>query len=89
MKEFKLSPGLGLEIASLQSTGTNINDSYHVVSSDGVDTLKAAREYIDTCGAIKELMDDYIALVEKDVSDMNAMMLIAKQRDSKLARLFK
>lgn len=89
MKEFKLSHGLGLEIASLNSAGGNINDSYQVVSSDGVDTLKAAQEYIDACSAIKELMDDYIALVEKDVSDMNAMMLIAKQRDSKLAHLFK
>ncbi len=85
MAEFKVSDAITTEISDVNSSGTAINNTYADVSSDGVDTLKTSQKILAQHYSIKELLELYKALVQKDVSDLNAMVTEAQNMDASIS----
>lgn len=88
MKEFKLFSALRSEINRFLFAGRRLNGSYRKVSVTDVETLVAAREYASVCASLKTIMNEYMLLIEKDVSDMQAMRQEIEKKDSGLSKMY-
>lgn len=85
MAEFKITEKLSDEIAGVKKTGKKINDDYKKVSSEDVDTLDTAVEYLEQHKRIKKLLELYKELVLKDVKDMKSMVKEVEEMDKSIS----
>ena len=85
MAEFKITNALKAEIFATQQSCKLINSDYSDISKDKLDTLNTSVEYISQHKSIKQLLELYRALIEKDIKDMEKMVLEASQMDATIA----
>ena len=85
MNEFFIALGFVHEIARTASAGRNLNSDYSKLDSGGVSSLATCVAYIKQHEAIKAMIENYIALVEKDASDMIKLRQAAEKMDASLA----
>lgn len=85
MAEFKISEALSQEVSAVGETGKAINEGYQALTSEDVDTLITSKRTVEQHNSIKELLDLYKVLVEKDVNDFVSMINEAKKVDETIA----
>jgi len=85
MAEFKISNPLISENQAFRVAGTQLNDDFSEVSTDGINTLAAALEFAAEQKRIKTLIALYMQLVAKDAADIEAMIENVKAMDSSVA----
>ena len=89
MAQIKLLNTLSLDVSATKKAGNALNEEYSSVTSDEVDTLATATEYIKQHKEIKALLDLYNALVQKDMKDISAMITTFEQFDFTTASTYK
>ncbi len=74
MIEFKVNKGLIADVNQVKRHEQILNESYNAIAEEGTKTLKTSIEYIEQHESIKKLIDLYMALIEKDMGDINKMI---------------
>lgn len=89
MAEFKITKAFDGEVNALTTSAQAIHDSFVAASSDGVDTLSAAKAFIEEQAQIKALLTLYASLLEKDAKDLNVMIKQVRAMDEQIAATHK
>lgn len=84
MAEFKIYGGIKDEINSFESPGGSFSGS-SAVSTDGVSTLKTSVKYVNQHKKIATLLNLYRQLLEKDASDLRAVVEETEQLDARIS----
>lgn len=87
--EIKLTSRLATEATRFRTAGRRINEGYKKVSVNGASDMKTAVEYENMCELMKELLEQYIELVDKDVADIQQMYQSVKNQDVRMSKIFK
>lgn len=87
--EFKLASNLMSLAMAFRSSGKQLNAEYRTPANGDVSQMMTAEEYMSVCLSIKELIDQYAGLVEKDAADIQSMCRRVKLEDIKLSRILK
>lgn len=85
MAEFRVGTALLMSINDARVAASQINAGYTVIADDGVNTLKTANHYLTQHQKVKELLDLYYSLVDRDTRDMDQMIFKAMEMDKSLS----
>lgn len=88
MLEFKISNSIIFEAAALKGAGQALNSDYAELSSSELSTLSTSVKYINQHRQLKELIESYAALIEKDASDLLKMQSSTTHMDDYIAGSF-
>ena len=88
MLEFKISNSIVFEAAALKAAGQALNSDYAELSSGDLSTLVTSVKYINQHRQLKELIESYVALIEKDAEDLRKMQSSSKNIDDYIAGSF-
>ena len=87
MPEFRIATALMMEISDASVAAGQINAGYTKLSDED-NGLNTVRLYSEQHRKIKELLDLYQQLVEKDLDDMNEMVIDALNMDKSLSNSY-
>lgn len=73
MQELRITTALMLEISDVKVAASQINTGYTGLSDEN-NGLNTVRLYLEQHKKIKELLDLYYDLIERDLNDMNEMV---------------
>lgn len=88
MKTVKTSRQFLGEIEKLNSSGSAFSSKGEKISSDGVDTLPTAKEYVSQTKDILKLMELFRMLILKDTEDLFQLYETIEIMDEQIGRNF-
>ena len=83
----KLNTGIRLNVSAMGKSASDLNGSYKEVAAGNISGLSTVDKYIDEDKKIKNLIELYARLVNKDANDISSMLGYFGEVDASLGKV--